>query len=123
MPQVAHSAPAKPKEIRFSELLHNTLLSHTDPAQNCLTFSDISMLPCPSESACGICNNHSKETHAEILPKTTVYPHQLLSPSLYLGCSPVLSLPFTCCHAAAWVPSMKQTKDAYSYTNNMTLEK
>jgi len=75
MPQVAHSAPAKPKEIRFTELLHNTLLSHTDPAHNCLAFSDVSMLLCPSESACGICNNHSKETHVEILPKTTQSTH------------------------------------------------
>jgi len=46
MPQVFLTAPAKPKETRLTELLHNTLLSHTHLAHNCLTFSDLLSAHC-----------------------------------------------------------------------------
>jgi len=83
MPQVARTAPAKPRETPLTELLHHNLLLHTDPAHNRLTFPDLSSA-CRFAplSLCAAPAIKSKQTaHAEILPETKACLHQFQSPA------------------------------------------
>jgi len=63
MPKAARSALAKPRERRLTELLHNNLLSHTDPAHNCLTFSDLLSARCSAPPR--LCAAPAKKTKAK----------------------------------------------------------
>jgi len=96
MPKAAGTAPAKPRETPLTELLHNNLLSRTDPAHNCLTFSDLLSACCFAPlRICAARAIKSKQTaHAEILPKNKACLHQFQSPAHLFSCSPTLPLPF-----------------------------
>jgi len=119
MPKAAHSAPAKPRERRLTELLYNTLLSHDDPAHNCLTFSDILSAHCsaPPRLRAAPAIKSKQTAHAEILPKTKACLHQSRSPAPLLGWSPTLPLPFTGSLGRA-VPRQAHTGTDQHYTQH-----
>jgi len=118
-------SPYKTREIHFTELLHNTLLSHTDPAHNCLTFSDLWSACCYAPPSLHAASAITAKRHTlKYCPK----PHSLPTPTAITQPLPWL---LTCVVSAIYALSCcslgtiyeTQTKDAYSFTNYMTPEK
>jgi len=63
VPKVTHTTPEKPRERLLTELLHSTLLLHTDPVHNHVTFSDLLSACCFAPS--GLFVAPSKKKKAE----------------------------------------------------------
>jgi len=83
MPQVARTAPAKPRDTALAPSPHDNLLLHADPAHNRLTFSDLSSARrfAPLRRRAPPAIKTKQTAHAEIPPETKACPRPFPSPA------------------------------------------